>query len=119
LQERWGQPIEEPSDDTPEHVGDGYGWRSIVRGLTVHLHVYRDPIPSVRAVRADYKKGLEDARQQSASAVIVYRIFGLPGQAWGATFRFLAIQGDRAGRFAGFLIIVVLIAGALAWAGLL
>lgn len=116
LEERWGKPIEEPADDVPSEPSEGLGLRGILRGLTVHLHVYRDPIPSIRAVRADYKTGLEDARQQSATAVILYRAFGWSGQAWGSTFRFLAIQGDRPGRFAGFLFVIVLLAGSLAWA---
>jgi hypothetical protein len=120
LAERWGQPIEEPADDTPlDDEGDGFTWRTFLRGVTIHLHVYRDPIPSMRAVRADYKTGLEDAKQQSASAVILYRAFGWPGQAWGTSLRFLAIQGDRPGRFAGFLFVIVLLAGSLAWALLL
>lgn len=123
LAERWGQPIEEPDDDTPPDDADGLTWRGalrdVLRGVTVHLHVYRDPIPSMRAVRADYKTGLEDVRQQSASAVAVYRLFGLPGQAWATTLRFLAIQGDRPSRFAGLLFITVLLIGSLAWAGLL
>ena len=118
IAERWGQPIEEPGDEPLDDVDDAT-WRVLLRGFTVHFHLYRDPIPSIRAVRADYKTGLEDAKQQSASSVVVYRLFGLPGQAWATTFRFLAVQGDRPGRFAGFLFIVVLLAGSLAWAFLL
>lgn len=119
IAERWGKRIEEPADDTPDEDAETFGLRQLLRGLTVHLHVYRDPIPSMRAVRADYKTGLEDAKQQSASAVILYRAFGLPGQAWAMSLRFLAVQGDRPGRFAGFLTIVVLFTGSLAWALLL
>jgi hypothetical protein len=116
IAERWGKPIEEPAGEPLLDDVDENAWRVLLRGFTVHFHIYRDPIPSIRAVRADYKNGLEDVRQQSASAVAVYRLFGLPGQAWATTFRFLAVQGDRPGRFAGFLFIVVLLAGSLAWA---
>lgn len=116
IAERWGKPIEEPADEPLPDDVDEAAWRVVLHGLTVHLHIYRDPIPSIRAVRADYKTGIEGAQQQSASAVAVYRLFGLAGQAWGSTFRFLAVQGDRPGRFAGFLFIVVLLAGSLAWA---
>jgi hypothetical protein len=119
IAKRWGVPVEEPADEPLSDDVDEAAWRTILRGLTIHLHIYRDPIPSIRAVRADYKTGLEDAKQHSASAVAVYRLFGLPGQAWATTFRFLAVQGDRPGRFAGFLFIVVLLAGSLAWAVLL
>lgn len=119
LQERWGQPITEPADDVPDDVGDGYNWRAIVRGLTVHLHLIRDPLPSMRAVRADYKTGLEDAQQQSGTAAGAFRVFGLTGQGLGLLFRFLATSCDRPGRFAGLLFITVLLAAALAWAGLL
>jgi hypothetical protein len=119
IADRWGTPIEEPADDAPVEDPNSLGWREILRGVTIHLHIVRDPIPSMRAVRADYKTGLADAKQQSASAVALYRMFGLPGQAWSATFRFLAVQGDRPGRFAGFLVVIVLLAGSLAWALLL
>lgn len=119
LRERWGQPIEEPdSEPAPVDVEEDT-WRAILRGLTVHLHLIRDPLPSMRAVRADYKAGLEDAQQQSATAAALYRLFGLPGQALSLVLRFLAVCCDRPGRFAGLLFITALLAAALAWAGLI
>lgn len=118
IAKRWGVPIEEPADEAVPVDIDEATWRVILRGLTMHLHIVRDPIPSIRAVRADYREGLAETQQQSASAVVIYRLFGIPGQAWAATLRFLAVQGDRPGRFAGFLFITLLLAGALWWAGL-
>jgi hypothetical protein len=119
LEERWGKPIEEPADDTPIEPGDGFDWRTIVRGVSVHLHLVRDPLPSMRAVRADYKAGKEDAQQQSGSSTFFFVIFGVAGQGLGLLFRFLATCCDRPGRFAGLLFITALLAGALAWAGLI
>jgi hypothetical protein len=119
LEARWGKPIEEPADDPLPGDLDELDWRVVLRGLTVHLHLVRDPLPSMRAVRADYKTGLEEAQQQSASAVAVFRLFGLPGQGLGLVFRFLATCCDRPGRFAGLLFITALLTGSLAWAGLL
>lgn len=119
IAKRWGQPIEEPTSGPSPADVDEDTWRAILRGLTVHLHLIRDPLPSMRAVRADYLTGLEDAQQQSATAAVLYRLFGLPGQALSLLFRFLAVTCDRPGRFAGFLFITALLAAALAWAGLI
>jgi hypothetical protein len=119
LQERWGQPIEEPADEPLPGDLDEFDWRVILRGLTVHLHLVRDPLPSMRAVRADYKTGLEEAQQQSATAAASFRVFGNVGQWFGFLFRFLATCCDRPGRFAGLLFISALLAGSLAWAGLI
>lgn len=119
LERAWGKPIEEPPSDAPAEPGDGLGWHTILHGLTTHLHLIRDPLPSMRAVRADYKIGLEDAQQQSGSAAGAFRVFGVTGQGLGLVFRFLATCCDRPGRFAGLLFITALLAGALAWAGLL
>lgn len=119
LQERWGKPIEEPAaEPAPSDIGEDT-WQTILRGLTVHLHLIRDPLPSMRAVRADYKTGLEDAQQQSATAAALYRLFGIPGQALSFVLRFLAVCCDRPGRFAGLLFVTALLAAALAWAGLI
>jgi hypothetical protein len=119
LEERWGKPIEEPADDAPLEPGDGFDWRTILRGLTIHVHLVRDPLPSMRAVRADYKAGKEDAQQQSGTATFFFVVFGIVGQGLGLGFRFLATCCDRPGRFAGLLFITALLAGSLAWAGLI
>lgn len=119
LERAWGKPIEEPAEDTPLEPVDGFDWRTILRGLTVHIHLVRDPLPSMRAVRADYKAGKEDAQQQSGTATFFFVVFGVVGQGLGLGFRFLATCCDRPGRFAGLLFITALLAGSLAWAGLL
>lgn len=120
LRERWGKPIDEPPHDPDAATdGDGFGWREIRRGFGVHLHLYRDPLPSMRAVRADYKDALEEARQQSATAVCLLRAFSLPGQGFGFLFRFLAVNCDRGARSAGLLFITLLLTAALWWAGLI
>jgi hypothetical protein len=119
LERAWGKPIEEPTDEPSLGHVDGSDWRVILRGVSVHLHLVRDPLPSMRAVRADYKAGKEDAQQQSGSATFFFVVFGVVGQGFGLGFRFLATCCDRPGRFAGLLFITALLAGALAWAGLL
>lgn len=118
--ERWGRRIEEPLDEPVLHPGDdGFGWRDVLRGLTVHFHVFRDPTPSMRAVNADYKAGLEDAQQQSAAAAGLFRVFGRSGHAVGLPLRFLLTCCDRPGRFAALLSITGLSVIALLIAGLL
>jgi hypothetical protein len=120
LLERWGQPITEPVDEPVLSPGDdGFGWRDVLHGVTVHIHLVRDPLPSMRAVLADYRVGLEDAQQQSATAAGAYRVFGRTGHAFGLPLRFLANCCDRPGRFAGLLFIAFLLAVSLWWAGLL
>ena len=119
LEERWGKPIEEPTSEPTLGDVDGFDWRVILRGVSVHLHLVRDPLPSMRAVRADYKAGKEDAQQQSGTATFFFVVFGVAGQGLGLLFRFLATCCDRPGRFASLLFITALLAGALAWAGLI
>lgn len=119
LQDRWGTRIDEPTSEPAPADVDEDTWRAILHGLTVHLHLWRDPLPSMRAVRADYLTGLEDAQQQSATAAALYRLFGWPGQALSLVLRFLAVCCDRPGRFAGLLFITALLTAALAWAGLI
>jgi hypothetical protein len=119
IAERWGKPIEEPADEPLSDDVDENAWRVLLRGLTVHLHLIRDPLPSMRAVRTDYRSGLEDAQQQSASAAALYRAFGLPGQGLSLLLRFLIVCCDRPGRFAGLLFITALLTGSLWWADLI
>ncbi|GAA4626787.1 hypothetical protein GCM10023196_036450 [Actinoallomurus vinaceus] len=121
LQERWGTPITEPVDDpTPEDEDDvPFGIREVLHGISVHLHLIRDPLPSMRAVNADYKVGLERAQQQSATAAGLYRAVGRAGHAAGFLFRFLAANCDRPGRFAALLVILALFTGSAWWAGLI
>lgn len=119
LERAWGKPIEEPADDAPLETADGFDWHTVLRGLTIHIHLVRDPLPSMRAVRADYKAGKEDAQQQSGTATFFFVVFGVVGQGLGLGFRFLATCCDRPGRFASLLFISALLAGSLAWAGLL
>jgi len=118
LEARWGKPIEEPAEGAVAEPGDGLDWHTVVRSLGTHLHLYRDPIPSMRAVRADYKTGKEDAQQQSGTATFFFVVFGVTGHGLGLVFRFLATCCDRPGRFAGLLFITALLIGSLAWAGL-
>jgi hypothetical protein len=120
LRERWGKPIDEPphGPDTATD-GDGFGWREIRRGFGVHLHLHQDPRPSMRAVRADYKHGLEDAQDQSATASVAYRLFGLTGQGFAYVFAFAYTCCIRPGRFAASLFITLLLTTALWWAGLI
>lgn len=119
IAKRWGVPIEEPDDEPLLDDVDEAAWRVFLRGLTVHLHLIRDPLPSMRAVRADYKVGLDDAQQQSATAAALYRLFGLPGQGLSLLLRFLAVCCDRPGRFAGLLFIISLLTGSAWWADLI
>jgi hypothetical protein len=119
IAERWGKPIEEPADEPVFDDVDEAAWRVLLRGFTIHLHLIRDPLPSMRAVRADYRTGLEDAQQQSATASALYRAFGLPGQALSLVLRFLVVCCDRPGRFAGLLFITALLTGSLWWADLI
>lgn len=120
LLERWGQRIEEPADEPVLNPGDdGFGWRDVLRGVTVHLHLIRDPLPSMRAVNADYRAGLEEAQQQSATAAGLFRTFGRTGHAVGLPLRFLVNCCDRPGRFAALLFITLMLAVSLWWAGLI
>jgi len=117
LLERWGQPIAEPLEEPVLSLGDdGFGWRDVLRGITVHLHVIRDPTPSMRAVNARYKEGLEEAQQQSATAAGAYRMFGRTGQAVGSAFRVGANCCDTPGRFAASLLILILLTASALWA---
>jgi hypothetical protein len=119
IMERLGKPIEEPPPDPDQgEWKDPRTGRELLADSTRYLHFVSDPVPSFRAVRADYLDGLGNAREDGPLSVAAYRVFGLSGQACGLLLRFLIVHTDRAGRFAGLLVVALIVWVALCVADL-
>jgi hypothetical protein len=102
---RWGKPIEEPPPDVPAEDGEGPHPIRLRDGLK-YLSLWREPLPSQRAVTADNAEGWEQAKQAGLLTAAVYVVFWLPARAVNAGTAFLHAMSGRPGRFAGFLFVV-------------
>lgn len=112
---RYGQPVAEPSPDAV--VG---AEKTRLRDGLKSVRLWRDPLPSQRGVKADYAKGLEEARDAlGLFGVVAYRAFGWPARAVNLLATVLHVASQRPGRFAALLLIVAITVVALAVAGAL
>lgn len=112
---RYGQPVAEPSPDAV--VG---AEKTRLRDGLKSVRLWRDPLPSQRAVAQDYREGLDQARQEYGwLGAALYRLFGLParGVCWFAAV--LHRASERTGRFAALVVILIVLAIALFIAGLI
>lgn len=100
---RWGKPIEEPPPDTP--AGDDESRRRGLSDAVGHLHVWRDPLPSQRAVKADNADGWRRAQEAGLLAAGVYGVFWLMSRPVNIAAAFVHAQSGRPMRFAGLLFV--------------
>lgn len=101
---RYGQPVAEPSPDAV--VG---AEKTRLRDGLKSVRLWRDGLPSQRGVKADYQKGLEDARDAlGLFGVVVYRAFGWPARALNVFAAVLHVSTQRPGRFAALFLIVLI-----------
>jgi hypothetical protein len=102
---RWGKPIEEPPPDVPAEDGEGPHPIRLRDGLK-YLSLWREPLPSQRAVTADNAEGWEQAKQAGALVAGAYGMFWLVSRPVNYAATFVHAQSGRPMRFAGFLFVV-------------
>lgn len=116
LPERWGKPIEEPppaASKDPDAPA-----RNLRDGLS-SLPSWKGPSPSLRAIWHDMCEG--SARTYETSGLpmtLAYWVFGAPGFVICCISETTKIANARSGRTFGWVVIVLILWGALAVAGL-
>jgi hypothetical protein len=116
IAERWGKPIEEPPTDAsfdPENEP------SRLQDVANQMHFWRDPSPSLRAVWHDLTDGGRKVYDDGGFALTAgYWLLGIPGFGLVAVAKVVETIGARPGRMAGFMLIALLVWGALLKAGI-
>jgi hypothetical protein len=116
IAERWGKPIVEPAPDPsydpelpPARLADALN----------QLHLYRDPSPSLKAIRLDLAEGGAHAYEDSGWVLAAfYWAAGVPGYAICWVAEIIKTTASRPGRIYATLAVALLLWGALAIAGL-
>jgi hypothetical protein len=115
IAERWGKPIVEPE---PDASYDPENPPARLVDAANHLHFYRDPSPSMKAVLADMAEGAEKLGEVAPWLLVFY----WPLAAVGAVIVFGGKHaqeiGARPGRLGAAGVIALLLLGALAIAGI-
>lgn len=109
---RWGKPIEEPPASKKPSAAAPVSIKA--QDALNHLHVWRDPTPSLRAVWADLKDGSSHAFADGGIFLAVpYWALGLIAFPIVVAAKHIEIVFARPGRTAGLIVLALLIGGAL------
>lgn len=100
---RWGKPITEPPPGAPLEDGERRPVR-LQDGLN-HLHAYRDPLPSQRAVAADNAEGWKRVQEAGLIAAGVWGLAWLTARPVNIAATWLHLVSERPMRWAGFLFV--------------
>lgn len=112
---RWGKPITEPAPNTsfdpdspPAQLADALN----------HLHFWRDPTASLRAVWADMREGASEVAEDGPWLLVLYWPLASVGGVLVVGGKLIETIGARPGRLGAAFVIALLVWGALVIAGI-